>query len=170
MKGILSLTVNNRPGVLNRITNLFTKRNYNIESMTVGPSEQEGISRMTFVVDVDDEAVVEQITKQLNKQIEVLKVHDITNQTIVARELALIKILVTTQSRAEIYSVIEPFRASVIDVSKDSLTVQITGESDKIEAFIELIKPYGIKELARTGTAAIARGMQIAPVKSATIV
>ncbi|CAH0131331.1 Acetolactate synthase small subunit [Peribacillus sp. Bi96] len=170
MKGILSLTVNNRPGVLNRITNLFTKRNYNIESMTVGPSEQEGISRMTFVVDVDDEAVVEQITKQLNKQIEVLKVHDITNQTIVARELALIKILVTTQSRAEIYSVIEPFRASVIDVSKDSLTVQITGESDKIEAFIELIKPYGIKELARTGTAAIARGMQIAPAKSATIV
>ncbi|WP_285765570.1 acetolactate synthase small subunit [Peribacillus sp. SI8-4] len=170
MKGILSLTVNNRPGVLNRITNLFTKRNYNIESMAVGPSEQEGISRMTFVVDVDDEAVVEQITKQLNKQIEVLKVIDITNQSIVARELALIKILVTTQSRAEIYALIEPFRASVIDVSKDSLTVQITGESDKIGAFIELIRPYGIKELARTGTAAIPRGMQIAQAKSATIV
>lgn len=85
MKGILSLTVNNRPGVLNRITNLFTKRNYNIESMTVGPSEQEGISRMTFVVDVDDENVIEQITKQLNKQIDVLKVYDITNQSIVAR-------------------------------------------------------------------------------------
>jgi acetolactate synthase-1/3 small subunit len=170
MKGILSLTVNNRPGVLNRITNLFTKRNYNIEGMTVGPSEQDGISRMTFVVDVDDEAVIEQITKQLNKQIDVLKVYDITNQSIVARELALIKILVTTQTRAEIYSVIEPFRASVIDVSKDSVTVQITGESDKIEAFIELIKPYGIKELARTGTAAIPRGMQIAHTKSATIV
>ncbi|MFJ8067978.1 acetolactate synthase small subunit [Peribacillus sp. NPDC096447] len=170
MKGILSLTVNNRPGVLNRITNLFTKRNYNIEGMTVGPSEQDGISRMTFVVDVDDEAVIEQITKQLNKQIDVLKVYDITNQSIVARELALIKILVTTQTRAEIYSVIEPFRASVIDVSKDSLTVQITGESDKIEAFIELIKPYGIKELARTGTAAIPRGMQIAHAKNATIV
>ncbi len=118
--------------------------------MTVGPSEQDGISRMTFVVDVDDETVIEQITKQLNKQIDVLKVYDITNQSIVARELALIKILVTTQTRAEIYSVIEPFRASVIDVSKDSVTVQITGESDKIEAFIELIKPYGIKELART--------------------
>src|SRR3954454_13160305 len=114
MKGILSLTVNNRPGVLNRITNLFTKRNYNIEGMTVGPSEQDGISRMTFVVDVDDETVIEQITKQLNKQIDVLKVYDITNQSIVARELALIKILVTTQTRAEIYSVIEPFRASVI--------------------------------------------------------
>jgi acetolactate synthase-1/3 small subunit len=170
MKGILSLTVNNRPGVLNRITNLFTKRNYNIESMTVGPSEQEGISRMTFVVDVDDENVIEQITKQLNKQIDVLKVYDITNQSIVARELALIKILVSTQTRAEIYSVIEPFRASVIDVSKDSLTVQITGESDKIEAFIELIKPYGIKELARTGTAAFPRGMQLAHAKSSTIV
>ena len=170
MRGILSLTVNNRPGVLNRITNLFTKRNYNIESMTVGQSEQEGISRMTFVVDVDDETVIEQITKQLNKQIEVLKVIDITNQAIVARELALIKILVTSQTRPEIYSVIEPFRASVIDVSKDSLTVQITGESDKIEAFIELIKPYGIKELARTGTAAFPRGMQLLQAKSATIV
>lgn len=170
MRGILSLMVNNRPGVLNRITNLFTKRNYNIESMTVGKSEQEGISRMTFVVDVDDETVIEQITKQLNKQIEVLKVIDITNQAIVARELALIKILVTSQTRPEIYLVIEPFRASVIDVSKDSLTVQITGESDKIEAFIELIKPYGIKELARTGTAAFPRGMQLSYSKSATIV
>ena len=170
MKGILSLTVNNRPGVLNRITNLFTKRNYNIESMTVGQSEQEGISRMTFVVDVDDETVIEQITKQLNKQIEVLKVMDITDQAIVARELALIKVMVTSQTRAEIYSVIDPFRASVIDVSKDSLTVQITGESDKIEAFIELMKPYGIKELARTGTAAFPRGMQLSSSKTATIV
>ena len=129
MKGILTLTVNNRPGVLNRITNLFTKRNYNIESITVGPSEQEGISRITVVVQVDDETVIEQMTKQLNKQIDVLKVNDISNQSIVARELALIKIQVSNQTRAEIYSVIEPFRASVIDVGKDSLTVQITGES-----------------------------------------
>lgn len=162
MKGILTLTVNNRPGVLNRITNLFTKRNYNIESITVGPSEQEGISRITVVVQVDDEAVIEQITKQLNKQIDILKVTDITNQAIVARELAIIKIQVSSQTRTEIYSIIQPFRASVIDVSKDSLTVQITGESDKIEAFIELIRHYGIKELARTGTTAFPRGMQLA--------
>lgn len=160
MKGILTLLVNNTPGVLNRITNLFSKRNYNIESITVGHSEQEGISRITVVVQVDDEKVIEQMSKQLNKQIDVLKVMDITNQAIVARELALLKVVATSQNRSEIYSLIEPFRGSVIDVSKESLTIQITGESDKIEAFIELVKPYGIKELARTGTTAFPRGTQ----------
>ncbi|RFU65915.1 acetolactate synthase small subunit [Peribacillus glennii] len=160
MKGILSLLVNNRPGVLNRITNLFSKRNYNIESITVGHSEQEGISRITVVVQVDDENVIEQMTKQLNKQIDVLKVTDITSQSIVARELALLKVVATSQTRSEIYALIEPFRGSVIDVSKESLTIQITGETDKIEAFIELLKPYGIKELARTGTTAFPRGTQ----------
>ncbi|PLR75471.1 acetolactate synthase small subunit [Bacillus sp. V3-13] len=160
MKRIISLTVLNRPGVLNRITNLFSKRNYNIESISVGHSEQEGISRITCAVHVENDRVVEQIAKQLNKQIDVIKVADITDQDIVARELALIKVLVTANTRTEIYSLIEPFRASVIDVSKDSLVIQITGESDKIEAFIELIKPYGIKELARTGTTAFPRGTQ----------
>ena len=170
-KGILTLTVNNRPGVLNRITNLFTKRNYNIESIAVGQSEQENISRITVVVHVEDENVIEQMTKQLNKQIDVLKVTDISNQSIVARELALVKVLATSQTRTEIYSLIEPFRGSVIDVSKDSLTIQITGESDKVEAFIELLKPYGIKELARTGTAAFPRGTQKqSVVKNFTIV
>ncbi|WP_374722921.1 acetolactate synthase small subunit [Peribacillus tepidiphilus] len=160
MKGVITITVMNRPGVLNRITNLFSKRNYNIESITVGHSEQEGISRMTVVVQVENELLLEQITKQLNKQIDVLKVNDISNQSIVARELALIKVMVSPQTRSEIYSLIEPFRASVIDVSKDSLVIQITGESDKIEAFIELLKPYGIKEMARTGTTAFLRGTQ----------
>ncbi|MEC2054619.1 acetolactate synthase small subunit [Peribacillus psychrosaccharolyticus] len=170
MKGIITLTVNNRPGVLNRITNLFTKRNYNIESMTVGPSEQEGISRMTVVVHVENEHVIEQMTKQLNKQIDILKVNDISNQSIVSRELALIKVMATSQNRAEINSLIEPFRAAVIDISKDSLTIQITGESEKIGAFIELMKPYGIKELARTGTTAFPRGTQRTSNKSLTIV
>lgn len=170
MKGIITLTVNNRPGVLNRITNLFTKRNYNIESMTVGPSEQEGISRMTVVVHVENEHVIEQMTKQLNKQIDILKVNDISNQSIVSRELALIKVMATSQNRAEINSLIEPFRAAVIDISKDSLTIQITGESEKIGAFIELMKPYGIKELARTGTTAFPRGTQRTSHKSLTIV
>ncbi|PLS16901.1 acetolactate synthase small subunit [Bacillus sp. M6-12] len=160
MKGIISLTVLNRPGVLNRITNLFSKRSYNIESITVGHSEQEDISRITVVVQAEDEKDIEQITKQLNKQVDILKVSDITGQSIVARELALIKVTVNPQTRAELYSFIEPFRASVIDVSKDNLTIQITGESDKIEAFIELLKPYGIKELARTGTTAFLRGTQ----------
>ncbi|MFB6467944.1 acetolactate synthase small subunit [Cytobacillus sp. Hz8] len=160
MKRIITLTVMNRPGVLNRITNLFSKRNYNIESITVGHSETEGISRITCVVNVENDQIIEQITKQLNKQIDVIKVTDITEQSIVARELALIKVLSTASTRNEIYSLIEPFRASIIDVSKDSISIQITGESDKIEAFIELIKPYGIKELARTGTTAFQRGTQ----------
>ncbi|WP_053364268.1 acetolactate synthase small subunit [Bacillus sp. FJAT-27251] len=160
MKRIVTLTVLNRPGVLNRITNLFSKRNYNIESISVGHTEQEGISRITCVVNVENDGIIEQITKQLNKQVDVLKVADISDQAIVARELALIKVQSPPQTRNEIYSLIEPFRASVIDVGKDSLIIQITGESEKIEAFIELIKPYGIKELARTGTTAFPRSSQ----------
>lgn len=161
MKRIVTLTVVNRPGVLNRITNLFSKRNYNIESITVGHSETENVSRITCVVNVDNDRIIEQITKQLNKQIDVLKVTDITEQAIVSRELALIKVLATAQTRSEIYTLIEPFRASILDVGKDSLTIQITGDSTKIEAFIELIKPYGIKELARTGATAIPRSTQL---------
>ncbi|MCM3122618.1 acetolactate synthase small subunit [Mesobacillus sp. AQ2] len=160
MKRIITMTVLNRPGVLNRITNLFTKRNYNIESISVGLTEQEGVSRMTCVVHVENDGMVEQITKQLNKQIDVLKVADISDQAIVARELVLVKVPVLPQNRAEIYSIIEPFRASVIDVSKDSIIIQLTGETEKIEAFIDLIKPYGIRELARTGTTAFPRGNQ----------
>ncbi|MBT2754547.1 acetolactate synthase small subunit [Mesobacillus foraminis] len=160
MKRIITLTVLNRPGVLNRITNLFSKRNYNIESISVGHTEQEGVSRITCVVNVENGGVCEQITKQLNKQIDVIKVTDISDQAVVARELALIKVQSLPHTRNEIYSLIEPFRASVIDVGKDSLIIQITGESDKVEAFIELIKPYGIKELARTGTTAFPRSSQ----------
>ncbi|WP_445489626.1 acetolactate synthase small subunit [Niallia sp. 03133] len=160
MKKIISLTVLNKSGVLNRITNLFSKRNYNIESISVGHTENEGISRITCVVHVENDGVIEQITKQLNKQVDILKVVDITDQSIVARELALIKVLATPHTRHELYSLIEPFRASVIDVSKESIVIQITGESNKVDAFIELIRPYGIKELARTGTTAFPRGSQ----------
>jgi acetolactate synthase I/III small subunit len=160
MKRIITLTVLNRPGVLNRVTNLFTKRNYNIESISVGLTEQEGISRITCVVHVENDRMAEQITKQLNKQIDVLKVADISDQAVVARELLLVKVPVLPHSRTEIYSIIEPFRASVIDVSKDSIIIQLTGETEKIEAFIDLIKPYGIRELARTGTTAFPRGNQ----------
>ncbi|MBT2636316.1 MULTISPECIES: acetolactate synthase small subunit [Bacillaceae] len=160
MKRIITMTVLNRPGVLNRITNLFSKRNYNIESISVGLTEQEGVSRITCVVHVENDGMVEQITKQLNKQIDVLKVADISDQAIVARELILMKVPVLPHNRAEIYSIIEPFRASVIDVSKDSIIIQLTGETEKIEAFIDLIKPYGIRELARTGTTAFPRGNQ----------
>ena len=170
IKRIISLTVLNQPGVLNRITNLFSKRNYNIESITVGASENEGVSRITCAVTVENESIIEQISKQLNKQVDVLKVTDITDQSIVARELALIKVQTLPNTRHEIYSLIDPFRASIVDVSKDSIVIQITGESEKIDAFIELIKPYGIKELARTGTTAFPRGMQLQSTQKLNIV
>ena len=160
MKRIITLTVNNQAGVMNRITGLFTKRHYNIESITVGHTETEGISRMTFVVNVEDPRVIEQITKQLNKQIDVLKVMDITDQAIVARELALIKVVSAPATRNEIYTLIEPFRASIIDVSRESVVIQVTGESEKNEALIDLLRPYGIKDIARTGTTAFTRGTQ----------
>lgn len=160
MKRIISLTVLNQTGVLNRITGLFTKRHYNIESITVGHAETEGVSRMTVVVNVQEEKEVEQITKQLNKQIDVLKVTDITSQSIVSRELALIKVMSTPATRMELQGLIQPFRASVIDVSRESVVVQVTGEPEKIEVLIDLLKPYGIKEIARTGTTAFTRGTQ----------
>ncbi|MDC3416576.1 acetolactate synthase small subunit [Aquibacillus salsiterrae] len=160
MKRIITATVQNRSGVLNRVTGLLQKRQFNIESITVGRTEVEGISKMTFVVDVEDNQKLEQVTKQLNKQIDVLKVSDITDKAIVARELALIKVVSTGQLRNEIQGIIEPFRASIIDVSRDSLSIQVTGKPDKIEALIDLLRPYGIKELARTGLTAFLRGQQ----------
>lgn len=160
MKRIIVATVQNRSGVLNRITGMLSKRQFNIESISVGGSETEGIAKMTFVVQVDDDQKLEQLTKQLNKQIDVLKVSDITDKAMVARELALIKVKGSGQLRAEIQGVIQPFRASVIDVSKDSLTIQVTGKPDKVEAMIALLRPYGIKELTKTGVTAFLRGQQ----------
>lgn len=157
---IVTVTVNNQSGVLNRITGMFSKRHFNIESITVGPTENKHVSKMTLVVNVEDDAKVEQLVKQLHKQIDVLKVSDITNQAIVARELALIKVLSNGQTRSEIGGIVDPFRASIIDVSRDSITIQVTGDSNKIEAIIDLLKPYGIKEIARTGITAFTRGSQ----------
>lgn len=160
MKRIITATVQNRSGVLNRVTGLLHKRQFNIESISVGRTETEGISKMTFVVEVEDNQKIEQLTKQLNKQVDVLKVSDITDKAIVARELALIKVGSNIQNRNEIQTIIEPFRASVIDVSKESMTVQVTGKSEKVEALIDLLRPYGVKELARTGLTAFLRGQQ----------
>lgn len=160
MKRIIIATVQNRSGVLNRVTGMLSKRQFNIESISVGASETEGISKMTFVVHVDDNQKLEQLTKQLNKQIDVLKVSDITDKAMVARELALVKVNGSGQQRAEIQGIIAPFRASVIDVSKENLTVQVTGSPDKVEAMIELLRPYGIKELSKTGVTAFLRGQQ----------
>src|SRR5699024_3521212 len=160
MKRIITATVQDRAGVLNRITGMLYKRQFNIESISVGGSEVKGISKMTFVVEVSDDQKLEQLTKQLNKQIDVLKVSDITDKAMVARELALIKVASNAHLSAEIQGVIAPFRASVIDVSKDSLTIQVTGTTDKDDALINLLGTYGIKELARTGTTTFLRGQQ----------
>jgi acetolactate synthase-1/3 small subunit len=160
MKRIITATVQDRSGVLNRVTGLLLRRQFNIESISVGKTEIEGISKMTLVVEIEDAQRLEQVTKQLNKQIDVLKVSDITDKAIVARELALIKVASSSQLRSEINGIIDPFRAVIIDVSKDSLAVQITGKPEKIDALIELLRPYGIKEIARTGLTAFLRGHQ----------
>jgi acetolactate synthase-1/3 small subunit len=160
MKRIITATVQNRSGVLNRVTGLLQRRQFNIESISVGQTEIEGISKMTLVVEVEDEQRLEQVTKQLNKQIDVLKVSDITDKAIVVRELALIKVASCSQLRSEINGIIDPFRATIIDVSKDSLSVQITGKPEKIDALIELLRPFGIKEISRTGLTAFLRGYQ----------
>jgi acetolactate synthase-1/3 small subunit len=160
VKRIVTATVRNQSGVLNRITGVMTRRHFNIESISVGHTESSHISRMTFVVHVEDVQQVEQLIKQLHKQIDVLKVSDITEEAMIARELALIKVSTTIASRSELYSLIEPFRAAVIDVGKDSIVVQVTGTQEKVEALIELLRPYGLKEIARTGVTAFTRSMK----------
>lgn len=160
MKRIITMTVQDRSGILNRITGMLSRRQFNIESISVGKTEKPGISKMTLVVDVSDQKNLEQVTKQLNRQIDVIKVSDITDKAMVARELALIKVASNPQTNAEIQGVIAPFRATVIDVSKDSLAIQVTGNPEKVEALVTLLRPYGIKELAKTGVTAFVRGQQ----------
>ncbi len=157
MRRIVTALVNNNAGVLNRITGLFARRDYNIESITVGVTENPSVSRMTFVVAADSMKSIEQVIKQLHKQIDVLKVKDITDESIVARELALVKVVVTPQQRGEVAALINPFRASIIDIGHENMTIQITGDQQKVDTFIELLRPYGIKELARTGITAFNR-------------
>ncbi|HSJ38895.1 MAG TPA: acetolactate synthase small subunit [Planococcus sp. (in: firmicutes)] len=160
MKRVITTTVINQSGVLNRVTGLLMKRQFNIESISVGHTEQPGMSKMTFVVNVEDKGKLEQLLKQLQKQIDVIKVTDITDKAIVMRELALIKVVVTPALRNEIFSIVEPFRATVVDMSKNVTTFQVTGDPEKIEAFIDLMKPYGVKELTRTGVSAFVRETQ----------
>ena len=169
MRRVITVTVINQSGVLNRVTGLLMKRQFNIESITVGHTEQPGRSKMTFIVNIDDERKTEQLLKQLQKQIDVIKVHDITDKAIVMRELALVKVMSPPHARSEINSVIEPFRATVIDSGKNVVTYQVVGSSEKIEAFIELVKPYGIKELSRTGVTAFTRENQKTPAQQLSI-
>ncbi|GAB7388563.1 acetolactate synthase small subunit [Bacillaceae bacterium] len=156
-KHTISVLVNDQPGVLARVANLFSQRGFNIESITVGQSEEKGLSRMTIVT-TGDERTTEQIMKQLHKLIDVIKVNLLSSGPMVARELALIKVEATPANRTEITGIVEPFRASIVDVGPHTLVVQATGDTEKIDALIELLRPYGIHELSRTGVTAVARG------------
>jgi acetolactate synthase-1/3 small subunit len=154
---IISALVYNKPGVLARISTLFAARGYNIDSLAVGETDNPEISRMTIVVR-GDEKILEQVEKQLNKIIDVIKVYEFSKIDHVERDLVLIKVNATNKTRAEIIEIAEIFRAKIVDVSHQTLVLEITGDEDKISAFINLLKPYGIKELVRTGVIAIVRG------------
>ena len=157
MKHTISLLVENKPGVLSRVSSLFSGRGFNIESLSVAETVDPKISRMTILTTGNDQ-ILEQITKQLNKLINVIKVIDFKSNEYVGRELALIKVNVTEETRSEILSIINIFRGKVLDVSSESYTVEVTGDENKITAILDLLRPMGIKEVARTGSAALTRG------------
>ncbi len=156
-KYTISVLVENRSGVLSRVAGLFSRRGFNIDSLAVGVTENPEVSRMTIVVN-GDEYTVEQVSKQLNKLIDVIKIRALDSSDSVSRELALIKVNATAATRSEIIQIVEIFRAKIIDVSKNTLTVEISGATDKVEALEDMLKQFGIKEIVRTGTIAIERG------------
>jgi acetolactate synthase-1/3 small subunit len=157
MKHTIVALMENKPGVLNRLSSLFRRRNYNIESLSVGHSETSGISRMTIGLE-GDEQIVEQVVKQLEKLVNVTEVINVSNQPTVIRELALIKVKAGPGTRSEIIELTNVFRARIIDVGATAMTVEITGPEDRVDSLLGLLKPYGIEELARTGRVAMVRG------------
>lgn len=157
MRHTISALVENKFGVLSRVANLFSGRGFNIDSLCVGESDDPSISRMTIVTRGDDR-IIEQIEKQLNKLIDVIKVVDMTKISHVERELVLIKVAVEDNKRSQIMEIADIFRAKIIDLSSSTLTIEITGDEDKINAIVDLLNPFGIKELVRTGKIAIGRG------------
>jgi acetolactate synthase-1/3 small subunit len=156
-KHILSILVENKPGVLTRIAGLFARRGFNIDTLAVGPTDDPALSRITLTLDGGNHPI-DQVTKQLHKLVEVLKIRDLEPADTVARELALFKISADSATRGEVMQITEIFRGKVIDVTKRSVIVEITGTDDKVEAFERMIRPFGLIEMARTGEIAIARG------------
>jgi acetolactate synthase-1/3 small subunit len=156
-KHTLIALMEDKPGVLNRVASLFRRRNFNIESLTVGHSETPGISRVTIVVDADH-AGIEQVEKQLYKLVNITKVSNVSYEPTVIRELALIRVHATAPTRAEIMQLVDIFRAKVVDVAAESLTIEITGPEDKVDSLVQLLRPFGIKEMVRTGRVAMVRG------------
>ncbi|MBE3556148.1 MAG: acetolactate synthase small subunit [Firmicutes bacterium] len=159
----LSVIVVNEPGVLGRVAGLFSRRGFNIESISVGETDNPQRSCMTIVT-TGDAPTIEQLTKQLNKMVDVIKVVDLTEEPIVARELALIKVNCSPAHRAEIEALIAPFRADVVDVGRNALIIQTVGREEKVAALVELLRPYGIRELLQTGVAAMQRSGAAGPV------
>jgi len=151
--------VEDRPGVLSRVASLFRRRGFNIESIAVGHTQQPGLSRMTIVVG-GEEGEVEQVRKQLEKLVDVVKVFDVSGTSTVARELALIKVKATPETRSEIIQIVDIFRANIVDVAPDSMIVEATGDEDKLESLTNLLRGFSIKELARTGRIAMSRGLR----------
>ncbi len=156
MKHTLSVLVEDEAGVLSRIAGLFARRGFNIESLAVGPAEQGGVSRITMVVPGDDQ-VIEQLTKQLYKLVNVLKVQDITEIPCVERELMLLKVNATSSNRSEIVELAQIFRARVVDVAEDSLTIEVVGDPGKMVAIVQVLQKFGLREVARTGKIALTR-------------
>ena len=159
MKHVISALVQNEPGVLAHVAGMFAARGFNIDSLVVGRTEDQALSRMTIVV-VGDDKVLEQVRKQLGKIVPVVKVRDFAGLTYVERDLMLIRIHVPPEKRSEVVELVNLFRGRVVDVARDNMMIELSGPEDKLEAFTDLLRPYGIRELARTGVIAMPRGQQ----------
>jgi acetolactate synthase-1/3 small subunit len=153
----LSVLVENKPGVLARVASLFSRRGYNIDSLAVGPTEHQEVSRMTIAVNLEDQPL-EQVTKQLNKLVEVLKIVELEGTGAIERELALIKVKADAVTRSRVLETVQLFRAKVVDVAVDAVTIEVTGNRDKLEAMLRVLEPFGVKELVQSGMVAINRG------------
>ena len=156
MRHTISVVVQNRFGVLTRIAGLFSGRGFNIDTLNVGPTQNDKISRMTLVV-VGNDQVLEQVVKQLNKLVDVLEVHDFKDGDVIDRELILLRVKATSSTRPEVMQICDIFRAKIVDVQSSSLSIEVTGDESKIESFLQLMKPFGILELSRTGRIALPR-------------
>jgi acetolactate synthase-1/3 small subunit len=156
-KHTLSVLVENKPGILARTAGLFARRGFNIHSLAVGPTEHPDVSRMTVVVDVED-LPLEQVTKQLNKLISVIKIVELEPTASVQRELLLVKVRADLQTRSHVLETVQLFRAKVVDVAPDAVTIEVTGSPEKLEAFLKVLEPFGIRELVQSGLVAIGRG------------
>jgi len=159
MQHTISVLVENEFGVLSRVASLFSGRGFNIDSLTVAPTNEDGLSRMTIVTR-GDEQILEQITKQLNKLVDVLKVIDFSDGSAIEREMVLVKVTAEDENRAEVLRIVDIFRAKIIDVTPKSYTIEATGNPAKMDALLELLRPLGLKELVRTGAVAIGRGVK----------